>query len=625
MRDWGDCLDDVYNKRLSLLATMISRGILDIKIAFGKHNNLYHEKLGLITDSVGDTVAFSGSANESVGGLQHNYEVVDVFCSWQASDSDRVKSKMQAFDQLWSGFDDGVDVIDFPQVALDRLMSCKQDIDLDELQAMDMDETGRSSLPSLDLSQNAFRVPQSVRLYDYQLQAIQTWMEQGSMGIFDMATGAGKTYTALGALARLSQSLQDKLFVVIVCPYQHLVEQWVEDILAFGVKPIICYSKYNWEDKLAKGVDGFNLGVYSSVCTVACNASYSTPKMQRLLSKIRGNSVIVVDEAHNFGSPQLQKVLPEHFVYRLALSATLDRHHDESGTASLYKYFGTKCIYFGLKDAIDNGFLTPYKYYPIVVKLDCDELQQYVELTNKIIQILVRNGKDNQLPQSAELLLIKRSRLVARAGDKVQALRQAIIPYKDKRNILVYCGATRVSNMVTDTADTQDVEDKRQIEVVTTMLGKDLGMKVSMFTSHEDARERTVLKEKFGDGRLQALVAIKCLDEGVNIPSISTAFILASSTNPKEYIQRRGRVLRKSLDKYQAEIYDFVVMPRDIYGDTMPLSSNINVELSLIKRELERVRDFVKLCSNPSDSYQLQQDIDNYYRLNYRGGVDCGI
>ena len=247
-------------------------------------------------------------------------------------------------------------------------------------------------------------------------------------------------------------------------------------------------------------------------------------------------------------------------------------------------------------------------------------MDEYIEITEKAINLLKKNpGED--LPKSAEMLLIKRARIVAGARNKIGILEELISKYKDDNNILVYCGATKIFE---NKEDDYDDEDKRQIEKVVDILGNKLGMRVSMFTSKEDALERERIKNSFAEGYLlQALVAIKCLDEGVNIPGIRTAFIMASSTNPKEYVQRRGRVLRKAKGKDYAVIYDFITLPRAL-DSTEPIR-NVDFEISLFKREKERLDDFVKLCENPSESFKLVDKINKYYHLNYIGGKDYGI
>ena len=610
------------SERLNLLATLIAEGKLDIKIAFTEGYNqlgIYHEKMGLMYDEFDNVIAFSGSTNETENAFIANYEVMDVFCSWQSAfEEKKVVEKELAFHLLWTNADSKVTIIDFPEIAVQKLMSYKKetiDREIDQKEIIVAPQFKKE-----ENLKNAFRVPEEVVFFDYQQKAINKWEEVGYQGIFDMATGSGKTFTALGALSRLSEKLKDRVGIVILCPYQHLVEQWVEDINRFNVKPLICYSKYDWKKKFKLLINDFKLGVKQNFCIIMVNGSFSTQYAQEILKSVKGNLCLVVDEAHNFGSTKLRKCMLPNFKYRLALSATLERHHDEEGTNSLLEYFKEKCITFTLEDAINQGFLTPYYYHPVVVNLESDELDEYIKITEKIINILRKNPGEG-LPKSAEMLLIKRARIIAGARNKISILEELISKYKNDNNILVYCGATKIFE---DKEDDYDEEDKRQIEKVVDILGNKLGMRVSMFTSKEDAHERELIKNSFAEGHLlQALVAIKCLDEGVNIPGIRTAFIMASSTNPKEYVQRRGRVLRKAKGKDFAVIYDFITLPRAL--DSGEPIQNIDCEISLFKREKERLDDFVKLCENPSESFKLVDKINKYYHLNYIGGKDYGI
>lgn len=609
------------SERLNLLATLIAEGRLDIKIAFTENGNqlgIYHEKMGLLYDSENNIIAFSGSTNETETAFVLNYEVMDVFCSWQSEfEKNKVMEKELAFHMLWTNADAKVSIIEFPKIARDKLLSYKRERVDSEIDTKEFLATINTNV---DKPKNVFRVPDEVTFYEYQNEAIDKWIDSNAQGIFDMATGSGKTFTALGAISALSLKLKDNLGVFILCPYQHLVEQWVEDIRRFNVEPLICYSKYDWKKKFKTLLSDYKLGVVKNFCIIMVNASFATPYVQELLVSLRGNTCIVVDEAHNFGAEKLRKCMLPNFKYRLALSATLERHHDAEGTKCLLDYFKEKCIEFSLDDAIKKGFLTPYYYHPIVVNLEPDELDGYIELTEKVINILKKNPGE-EIPKSAEMLLIKRARIVAGARNKLSALHNIISRYKDDNNILVYCGATKVFY---DREDDFDEEDKRQIEEVVNMLGNEFGMRVSMFTSKEKPDERELIKNSFAEGRLlQALVAIKCLDEGVNIPGIRTAFILASSTNPKEYIQRRGRVLRRSPGKEFAEIFDFITLPRDL--DSRAPIIDLDSEISLFKREKDRLDDFVRLCENPSESFQLVDKINDYYQLNYIGGKDYGI
>jgi superfamily II DNA or RNA helicase len=435
-----------------------------------------------------------------------------------------------------------------------------------------------------------------------------------------MATGTGKTYTALAAISYLYTKVKSKLAVVIVCPFQHLVEQWVEDIEKFGMKPIVCYSasrQKDWKTRLKTAVSGFNLGVIEHFCVISTNATFSSEYMQSQISSLKENTLLVIDEAHNFGAENLSKALLPNMKYRLALSATVDRYGDEEGTQKLYSYFGEKCIEYTLKEAIDNDMLTPYYYYPIVVSLNDRELADYLQLTRQIVGTITR-GKDKKISFSeyAKMLLIKRARIVAGASRKVISLKEEIAPYVNDTNILVYCGATTMKDV--DYKDNHPpVDDVKQIKIVTDLLGNELGMRVSEFTSKESAEERDNIKKEFADAKhLQVLIAIRCLDEGVNIPSIKTAFILASSTNPKEYVQRRGRVLRKYKGKDFARIYDFITLPIPIESLSLYPEDIVNSVRSLAIREIVRMKDFASIAENPSETDTLITEIVEAYDIN---------
>lgn len=435
-----------------------------------------------------------------------------------------------------------------------------------------------------------------------------------------MATGTGKTLTGLGAISKLSEDVDDILAVIIVCPYQHLVEQWVEDIVRFNIKPIIGYSsspQKDWKKRLAKAVRDQKLRREKSFfCFVCTNATFTNSTVQEEISKIQSPVLLVVDEAHNFGARSFSRLLDDRFTYRLALSATLDRHRDDEGTAFLYDFFGKKCIEYSLEKAIEQDKLTKYKYYPIPVYLTDEELEKYEQKSYEMSKCLIK-GKDGKykLNKRGEILALERARIVAGASQKLDALREYIAPYADDNNILVYCGAT---NVVDESSDSSyiDENDIRQIEAVTRILGNEFHMEVAKFTSEENMETRATIKEQFQKGdRLQAIVAIKCLDEGVNIPGIRTAFILASTTNPKEYIQRRGRVLRKAENKPYAEIYDFVTLPRELDSVSGLTVEQAQRDLSLVKNELARIKEFGRLSMNSMQANDLIWDIQDAYRI----------
>lgn len=616
-------------ERLNLLATLIAQERLDIKIAFSLKNNklgLYHEKLGLMYDKDNNIVAFSGSMNETETAFVSNYEIVDVFTSW--NDNARVTIKQNAFDNLWNNEDQSAYIYDFPEVAKNKLLSYKKDfvdwnIDKKEFTTKHIDST----IEKLKTVTNSPEIPAGVSLHDYQKRAIETWKEKRYNGIFDMATGTGKTFTGLGAITQLYKDLKGKLAVIIVCPYQHLVNQWVEDIVNFNINPIIGHSSSEQRDfkqRFKMAIMDYNLGVRNFFCFVCTNGTFATEYIQSQINNIRGDVLLVVDEAHNFGATNLKKTLTDKFNYRLALSATLERHGDTEGTQALLDYFGEKCIEFTLEDAIKgtNGdkFLTPYQYHPVVVYLTEDELEEYHSLSREISKCIIKKNGKTKLSDRGKIIAQKRSRLIAGAFNKVNALAKEIKPYKNDNHILVYCGATKIAEQ------DENGEDMRQIDAITELLGKNMGMNVAQFTSKEDSYTRDLLRRKFFDGDyLQALVAIKCLDEGVNIPAIKTAFILASTTNPKEYIQRRGRVLRKYPGKEFAIIYDFITLPRPLDEAINLTYEEIKCEKSMVRNEVNRMIEFNRLAMSKMEADKLIYEITDTYKLNEDDNLDDNI
>lgn len=606
--------------RLNLLSNLVASGVLEIKIAFLETDNtvgMFHEKMGLMYDADNNIIAFSGSMNESFNAFRQNYEAVDVFTSW-TRDEDRVLAKQSAFNAMWNDYEPSIRVREFPQVSdlivsrymVDRTPSLALD---DEIVYDEVRTVAKREAPV------GPRIPSFVKMRSYQIEAINSWAKQGYRGIFDMATGTGKTYTALAALATLYKATKQKLAVFIVCPYQHLVEQWKDDIVSFGMKPIICHSassQKNWKERLKTAATGFSIGVQNHFCVVATNATFSGEYIQSIVKKMRGNVILVVDEAHNFGADHLSTTLMDNMKYRLALSATIDRHGDTEGTQKLYDYFGKKCIEYTLKDAIDNKMLTPYFYHPVVVSLNEGELEEYLDLTAKIRRNVHadKHGKV-VLSEYAKMLLIKRARLVSGAAEKITVLRELMQDYRHDNHMLVYCGATTMHD-VDYKEGKAHIEDIRQIDLVADMLGNEFGMRVSKFTSEEDAAERERIKKDFDAGdHLQAVVAIRCLDEGVNIPSIKTAFILASSTNPKEYVQRRGRVLRLFKGKNHAVIYDFITLPFALNCVDQVDAETIESGKSLALREIIRMKDFASIAENPFDSDELIAKIQSAYDI----------
>lgn len=431
----------------------------------------------------------------------------------------------------------------------------------------------------------------------------------------------GKTKTGLGAASQLLKDLNNNLAIVIICPYTHLVEQWIEDLDEFSFDPIMGYGsmrKSIWKDKLKNAVLNYKLGIKKYFCFITTNATFCSDFVQDELKKIQDKNILfIADEAHNLGAPLLLSKLNKHFKYRLALSATFERYNDEEGTSKILEYFDNHyCIHYGLKEAIDNNMLTEYKYYPILVYLDEEELDEYLYLTHKIGKIIAGSKKKKELPEQAKTLLLKRARLIAGCRAKntkvIELLKTQNEECGEIANTLVYCGATTINdeNYKEGIVEEQEV---KQVDYLRKEIKDKIKISVSKFTSTEDQIERKMIKEQFINKDINLIVAIKCLDEGVNIPSIHTAYILASSTNPREYVQRRGRVLRLAPGKKYAKIYDFITLPRTLESAFSLPEELLKDDLGLIKREFTRMKEFSSEALNYSDSITIYDQINDIY------------
>lgn len=620
-KEFEEPKDEFEEERLNILSHLISDEILDIKIATmrtGNAQSLFHVKLGIIIDDNNNFVAFNGSMNDSYNAFYGNGESIDVYTSL-GSDYERAYDKRDYFNKLWNNYENNVEIIDFPESTVKKIHSYKKngvnfDVDKEEMR-----------IKNRGIRKKTFpEIPVYISIRDYQKEAYRNWKKMGFKGIYDMATGTGKTYTALYSIIELLKDKSNRLGIIICCPYQHLVNQWSEDLEEFGFRYIMGFSsskQKDWKKRLKKAVFNYSHGIEDNFCFITTNDTFGTKFVQDTIDSIIGDVLIVVDEAHNFGTIRLSQMLDDRFIYRLALSATLERHNDLAGTKSLYDFFGGKCIEYTLEMAIHAGMLCNYYYYPIKVYLEEDELENYNTLSEILLKyIKINNDGSVEYSKKAEMILIKRARIVAGARMKLKKLEEVASKFIGDNHLLVYCGSTTVVDSDFDENKITD-EEIRQVDAVTSIL-HNIGITSSQFTSKEDAKTRELLIKEFDSGKIiKALVAIRCLDEGVNIPSIDKAIILASSTNPKEYIQRRGRVLRTCKDKTRAIICDFVTLPRKL--DEVSTIDEFGHDLGLIKREITRVKDFAKLSLNEYDSDKLISEIEDVYGYISEGNYDA--
>ncbi|MFE5210642.1 DEAD/DEAH box helicase family protein [Streptomyces sp. NPDC056600] len=595
---------------LGILGRLIAQGRLDIKLAFVERDGrigIYHEKIGTFRDAVGDLVSFTGSSNETYGGLMANFESIEVYRGWVAGDGARALRLEADFEKLWSGQTPHLSVEPFPDVARDRLIKLGG-------------ERPRASLPGCDDALTPSHVvaaeparlalPAWLTVRDYQREAVASWLRQQGRGILKMATGTGKTKTAMIAATQLANALRQReepLVVLVLAPLQHLVDQWVTEIEAFGVRPVAVYeSGQKWLHTVEDQLNEARLGQRPIVAMVATNASFASARFQSVLGRISQPLLVIADEAHNLGSSAYRSALPFNATYRLALSATPERWFDDEGTDALIGYFGPIAFELGLGEAIEMRALCRYLYLPRLVELNDVETNLYVDLTSQIAKRLAAGDslKDTGSDSPIGFLLRQRAGILGHAKGKLAQLRSDLEARRDSWFQLIYCAQGRRP------IEPGDPPGANQLHDVMNLVGNQLHLSAHSYISDTPRAERKRLLRRFSGGDdLRVLVAMRCLDEGVDIPDARIGYLLASSSNPREFIQRRGRLLRRADGKERAEVLDYLAVP--------PAGTPINfdVERALLRREFERADEFGKLSENYERTLETLRPLKERYQL----------
>lgn len=610
MRNVVDLARGLEEDTLAAISWMIADGIIEFRLALPRERlagGEFHDKFGVFTDAAGDQLSFNGSYNDSIQGLR-NYESIKLFPGWDPAFADMVAADARRFERLWNNEDPNVRVFLLPEAVKEAILKLRvsnrpyeKPPGLPAESVMVVEEPPPGLRP-------VFGPPVDFEARDYQKAAMREWIKAGGRGILAMATGAGKTATALYLASKMAEQ-HDGLVIVVVCPYINLANQWVREMAKFNLRPICCFEgKANWLEALQAGMTPLAAGTERLLSIVVTNRTFLSPEFQGMLRPDRVKHMLIADEVHNLGAPQLQQRLDQRIQYRLGLSATPKRHADEDGTAALLAYFGSVVYEFTLAEAIAADMLCRYLYYPILVDLTEAEGVEYWELSQKISRQM-HLGDDDEMSPVLKMLLIQRSRLLASAANKLPMLSQLLRARTEPLDrAIVYCGDGRIES---DAAG--DAENERQIEATVRLLGGTHGLRLRKFTCEEPAEDREDMLRRLRDRQLDAVVAIRCLDEGIDVPDIRNAFILASSTNPRQFIQRRGRLLRKAPGKTRAHIWDFVVKPPDLGGRFD--AATFNTERRLLKRELERIVDFCQTAENGEVALNQLLNLRRIYNL----------
>lgn len=595
---------------LGVVGRLIAQSRLDIKLAFVEQAGrigIYHEKIGVFRDGEGDLIAFTGSANETLGGLLANFESIEVYSGWVPGDDARALRIEADFEDLWLDRTRHLRVEPFPEVARERLIEMGRSRPVATLPARD---DALSPPPAVETGPSWLTIPTSVTVRGYQRKAVEAWLVNQGRGILKMATGTGKTKTAMVAACQLAGVLrqrEDPLAVLILAPLQHLVDQWITEVEVFGARAVAVYeSSQRWLPVVEEQLAAARMGQRPVVVMVATNASFAGARFQSVLSRISFPLLVIADEAHNLGSSTYRSALPPNATYRMALSATPERWFDDKGTDALIDYFGPVVFELGLGEAIKMGALCRYRYLPRLVELSESETGRYVDLTMQIAKRLAAGDSLDVHDADSPLgyLLRQRAGVLGHAEGKVNLLRSDLQARRDLWYQLVYCAEGRRP------VEPGDPLGPNQVAEVMDMVGNDLGLAAHSYVAETPRAQRRVLLRRFGTGAdLRVLVAMRCLDEGVDIPDARVGYLLASSSNPRQFIQRRGRLLRRSPGKDMAEILDYIAIPQR----GAPI--NFEVERNLLTRELERVDEFGRLAENYGATLEVLRPVKEQYQL----------
>lgn len=635
--------DEYQQQFFDCLAFLIYHKRIDIRIIKPRNNKgIAHTKSGQFRD--GDsTTSFIGSANFTINGLFNNLEEIKI----DRSDSidrmiqKRIESQREEFDLIMQMKKRNVEYLS-PDNLVSAIMSSCGDKDIEEL--LDVEQKLRKhkkekairetkeTMVNEDIPAITPRFPYASGPRDYQQTAFDNWKNNGQKGLFAMATGTGKTITSLNCLLEIYKR-KGYYKAIILVPTTTLVNQWEQECRKFNFSNVVkVYSKnLRWRDEVERFL--FTERYHAdndpevSYIIISTYASYSREKIFNVLNKFdRRRLLLIADECHNIGSGSLVKRLKEiPYLRRIGLSATPDRQFDDYGNKMLRQFFASEGRYtyeYSMEEAIKNGVLCKYMYYPHIVELTTEEMEAYVELSERISRYFNYDTCTfDNIDEILKMLLLARKRIIHKATNKLEAFRQIIEQrYKDNGNLkysLIYVPEGNKPDYVGNIDDfdiNEDISDDEDADNLINQYTKavtDVDERVTVRKFVSGQRDRDEILQDFASGRLHVLTSMKCLDEGVDVPRSELAIFCSSTGNPRQFIQRRGRVLRTHPDKKIAELHDLVVIPT-INSN----SSSYRMEQSLLKNELLRVNNFALLSENPSYSEQELHDIMNHYGLN---------
>lgn len=590
--------DSFQENHVRALGWMLANGYLEIKLALvclkGKlctaeemeRTGIFHQKAGILTDFGGNKISFSGSLNETASGWLNNIEEFKVFRSWN-EERKYLESDEAKFQAFWENARSNVKAYPLPEAVREGLIEKSKSFHLEEL-----------IVTNYYRREQQKRKPDALGLFPYQKEAVRQWEKNGRKLLFQMATGTGKTRTALGCMARLGR---ERLVVVVACPQGTLSLQWKAEVeqspLEFGASLVADGTNRKWKSQLQEVLLKVAAGLYENAIIFTTHAVSAKKEFIEIIhgSSPSLNYFFVGDEAHGLGAFAARKALLGRYAWRAGLSATPGRWYDESGTKILEEYFGDGMFEFSIRDALTTvnpltgkTFLVPYQYHLEFVDLTDEELERYSQLSGGINK-LARCGKDSDVyRRRLEQLLFQRADIIKSAENKYGKLKEILESMEEVSDLIIFVSPEQLERVLGILYEMGIPAHSFTKDTGTTPEGRFGGL-----------TERQHAIKCFQEGYIKALVAIKCLDEGIDIPSARKAVLMASSANPREYIQRVGRTIRQADGKADAEIWDISIKP---CGDRVPGEELRRFEERVCEKEKARIYDIIKDAQNSAEA-----------------------
>ena len=598
------------------LSYLISINRIEFVATISTKGGLGHDKYGIFTDEKNNKVAFIGSANFSHSALELNGETITVFTS--SDDDKRICEYQTLFNKSWENDTPHLIHIpinevktyisdNFPKLSFEELLGNSMDLRTDNTVNSYCKPLSKRILDKIELKEQEPRFPFPEER-PIQIDAYDAWISNGKNGVFAMATGSGKTVTALNCLRK--QYKENGYYkAIIVVPTQALAIQWEKEAKAFNFQHIVStHTDKDWKNTLSRYTTRSLLDQSKSIIIITTYATFNRKDMQLFINRVKGieTFMYIADEAHNIGSTSSLKHLPHNILWRIGLSATPERIYDDIGSEKLYEFFNSRppeyTYRYTMKQAIEENILCHYDYYPIFVELTNSEMEEYEYISTQLRKFI--DPDTGKYKPEAEKLLLKRKRIIHKAENKKVAISNLLEDLKHKRK-LDYTFVFVPEGYEPDYSerDSYDI-DQEDIHIIDeyAQMFKNQGYSYHKYISGLD--DAPGILKSFAEGDIQILLSMKCLDEGVDIPRAEHAIFCSSTGNPRQFVQRRGRVLRKSKGKDKAKIWDLIVMPPNVMNDS------IGIERNMFISEVKRIVNFAALADNQIDI--LYGDLKNY-------------